>query len=136
MADISLGLDWTGEGLGFEGETSRGLELRFDGDASVSATPMEALLGSIAACMAIDVVMILEKSRVPVRKLRIEAEGDRATEMPRRFTAVRLVYRVDGPGEGDGEKLQRAIDLSKDKYCSVLHTLRSDLDLEIRIERD
>jgi uncharacterized OsmC-like protein len=44
------------------------------------------------------------------------------------------VYRVDGPSEDDRPKLQRAIDLSREKYCSVLHSLRPDIDLDIRVE--
>ena len=79
--------------------------------------------------------MILEKSRVPVAFLEVGVDGDRANTEPRRFESLRLVCRVRGPEEGDQPKLERAVQLSRDKYCSVLHTLRPDLDLEIRIER-
>lgn len=85
--------------------------------------------------MAVDVRMILEKSRVPVEALEVEVEGDRAAEVPRKFEALRLTYRVKGPTEGDQPKLQRAVDLSREKYCSVLHTLRPEINLDIRIEQ-
>jgi putative redox protein len=65
----------------------------------------------------------------------VEVEGDRVAESPRRFEAIRLTYRVRGPSDDDEDKLQRAVQLSKDRYCSVLHTLRPDLDLDVRIVR-
>jgi putative redox protein len=93
------------------------------------------LLLSLAGCMGIDVIDILNKSRVPVEELRVEVEGDRAPEPPRRFVSIRLTYHVRGPGEEDRSKLDRAVQLSRDKYCSVLHTLRPDLELDVRIVR-
>jgi len=79
--------------------------------------------------------MILEKSRVPLETLEVDISGDRVQDPPRRYQSLRLTYRVTGPGPEDEAKLQRAVDLSRDKYCSVLHTLRPDLDLDIRIRR-
>jgi putative redox protein len=64
----------------------------------------------------------------------VRAEGYRRSEPPRRFTAIRLTYRARGVPEADREKLQRAVDLSRETYCSVLHTLQPDLDLDILIE--
>jgi putative redox protein len=93
------------------------------------------LLLSLAGCMGVDVVDILNKSRVPLEALRVEVEGDRAPEPPRRFEAIRLTYHVRGPSDADQGKLERAVQLSKDKYCSVLHTLRPDVDLDVRIVR-
>jgi len=85
--------------------------------------------------MAIDIRQILEKSRVSVDGLEVEVEGTRAEEPPRRFEALRMIFTVDGPGEGDEGKMDRALSLSKDTYCSVLHTLRSDLELDLTIRR-
>jgi putative redox protein len=96
---------------------------------------MEALLLSVAGCMAIDVLMILEKGRVPVEELEVVVAGDRAPEPPRRFTSLALEYRLRGPGEDDEAKIRRAIELSRDTYCSVLHTLRPDLELEVTFNR-
>lgn len=130
-----VALRWSGRGDLFHGRGAADLEIPLDGDSENGPSPTEALLMSLAGCMGVDVRMILEKSRVPLEALEVEVEGERAPEPPRRFTRIRLVYRVRGPGEEHGEKLQRAIDLSRDKYCSVLHTLREDLDLEIAVER-
>jgi putative redox protein len=95
---------------------------------------MDALLLGVAACMGIDVVMILQKGRVPLTSLEVDVEGDRAEEVPRRFTAIRILYRIGGLEAGHRERAQRAVDLSRDKYCSVLHSLRPDVDLDIRID--
>ena len=134
MPDKSARLEWRG-GLVFEGAAQNGPRVVVDSDGKAGASPMDYLILSLAGCMAVDVQMILEKSRVPVRSMAVEAFGDRASDPPRRFTSLTLVYEVDGPGEEHEAKLQRAVDLSRDKYCSVLHTLRPDIDLEIEIKR-
>lgn len=128
-------LRWSGRGDLFHGRGAADLEVPLDGDSERGPSPTELLLMSLAGCMGVDVRMILEKSRVPLETLEVEVEGERAPEPPRRFTRIRLVYRLRGPGDEDEPKLQRAIDLSRDKYCSVLHTLREDLELEIVVER-
>lgn len=133
MASKSVTLAWTGEGERFEGGKPGGVAVTIDGDGVAGPSPMDALLLSLAGCMGIDVLMILEKSRVPIEALEVSVEGDRRDEPPRRYTALRLEYRVRGPREQDQAKLDRAVALSKDKYCSVLHTLRPDVDLDITI---
>lgn len=135
MSSSEVLLRWTGEDLVFRGSADGGPEVVVDSDNLAGPSPMRLLLLSLAGCMAIDVVMILQKSRVPLESLEVEVAGDRAEDPPRKFEAVRLTYRVSGPGPDDGAKLQRAVDLSRDKYCSVLHSLRPDLDLDIGIQR-
>jgi putative redox protein len=130
----SVRLEWTGRGLVFEGSAHEGPRVVLDSDGREGPSPTQALLLSLAGCMGVDVVMILEKSRVPVQSLSVEVEGDRAEEVPRRFTSIRMVYRIAGPGEENRKKVERAVDLSRDRYCSVLHTLRTDLDWEIRVD--
>lgn len=127
-------LRWTGEGLAFRGGPDGGVEAVIDSDGVRGQTPTQALLMSLAGCMAVDVLMILEKSRVPVRALEVEAIGERAETVPKRFVHISLVYRLEGPTADDQPKLDRAIALSRDKYCSVLHTLDPELDVDIRVE--
>ncbi len=124
---------WT-EALQFEAVGERGSRAMLDSAGAAGPSPMEALLMALAACMGIDVVDILNKMRVPFDGLSVRTEGDRRADPPRRFTAMRLVYVVTGVPEDSHGKLQRAVDLSRDKYCSVLHTLDPDMDLSIRIE--
>lgn len=95
---------------------------------------MDAVLLGVMACMASDVRMILEKGRVPLTSLEIDAVADRAEDPPRYFTRILMTFALSGPGEENRKKVERALDLSRDKYCSVLHSLRPDLDVEIRIE--
>jgi putative redox protein len=128
-------LRWSGQGLVFLGGPDDGVSVTVDSAGEQGQSPTQLLLMSLAGCMAVDVLMILEKGRVPVRSLEVEAIGERAETVPKRFVSVELVYRLTGPAEGDQPKLDRAIELSREKYCSVLHTLDPALDLDIRIER-
>ena len=128
-------LRWAGEGLVFRGGADGGPEMTIDSDGSEGASPTQQLLLSLAGCMGVDVVLILQKSRVPLEALDVEVIGERADSEPRRFVAIELVYRVKGPGPEHQPRLQRAIDLSRDKYCSVLHSLHPDIRFSIRVER-
>lgn len=132
---MKVGLRWTGEGLRFIGGAEGGPETVLESAGKDAPSPTQLLLLSLAGCMSIDVVDILRKSRVPLEALEVGVEGDRAPEHPKRFTAVRLVFSLRGVEPEHDAKLQRAIDLSREKYCSVLHTLRPDLALDVRIER-
>jgi putative redox protein len=124
-------LRWTGRDLVFEGRTATSAPVLIDSASKMGPSPTETLLLSVAACMAIDVKVILEKSRVAVEEIVVEMEGERAPEAPRRFLSIGLAFRVKGPSEKDLPKLERAAQLSRDKYCSVFHTLRSDIDVRI-----
>lgn len=127
-------LRWTGEGLVFEGGGAKHAPIRVDGASSAGPSPTEALLLSLAGCMAIDVRLILEKSRVPLETLEVETVGERAESDPRRYTHIRMHFRLKGPGAEHEARVARAVQLSRDKYCSVFHTLRSDLPIETDIE--
>jgi putative redox protein len=128
-------LRWSGEGLAFEGGPEGGVQIGVDSDGASGQTPMQLLLMSLAGCMAVDVLMILQKSRVPVETLEVEVTGVRAETPPKRYVSVELVCRITGPSQDDQAKLDRAIELSRDRYCSVLHTLDSALDVQIRVQR-
>lgn len=133
--DKQVKLEWTGEGLVFRGGAPDGPQVTLDGDGTDGPSPMDALLLSLAGCMAIDVRMILEKSRVDIQGLEVEAEGDRAPEPPRLYTALRLHFRVVGADAEDEPKIERAIQLSRDTYCSVFHSLQPDLEMDTGFER-
>lgn len=117
------------------GSTSSGEEFTLDAKGGAGPGPMDALLLALAGCMAVDVQVILERSRVPFSKLDVEVTGTRAQTHPKRYTDIRLVYRVEGPREEHRGKLERAVALSREKFCSVLHSLRSDIDIDIEIQR-
>ncbi len=123
----ALSVAWK-EGMLFEAATADGRTTLLDGDSRRALSPMDALLSSLCGCMAIDVVSILEKMRVPPRSLRIDASGRRRDEPPRYFTHLSLEFVVEGDTPRD--KLERAVRLSFETYCSVFHTLRPDLEVE------
>lgn len=128
-------LRWSGHDLVFRGGEEGGPQTVLDSAGEEGLSPTQLLLLSLAGCMGIDVLMILQKSRVPVESLEVEMDGDRAESPPRRYLRIRLTYRLRGPEDEHESKLQRAVDLSREKYCSVLHTLDPAVDLDIRIER-
>lgn len=117
------------------GNGGSGPAVILDGNAAKGPSPMDNLLYALAGCMAVDVQHILETSRVPFSGLQVEVVGDRAPEHPRFYNKIRMTCRVAGPGVEDDSKLERAVTLSREKYCSVLHSLRPDIEYEIEIER-
>jgi putative redox protein len=105
-----------------------------DGEGGIAPSPVATLLLSLGACTAADIVDVTRKMRVVLGGLELLLEGDRAPEPPRRFTRIRIIYRVTGVAETDRDKVKRALDLSHDKYCSVLHTLRTDTEIGTDLE--
>lgn len=127
-------LAWAGEDLVFRGGPEEGPVVTLDGSGKEGAAPMNLLLLSLAGCMGIDIKMILEKSRVPLEGIEIDVVGERASEAPRRYVRIELVCRVHGPAAPDVAKVVRAVELSRDKYCSVLHSLDPATDIQVRVE--
>jgi putative redox protein len=68
------------------------------------------------------------KMRLPLSGLRVDVEGERAPDPPRRYTRVRLAFEAEGLDRSDRDKLQRALELSRQTYCSVLQTFREDVE--------
>lgn len=110
------------DGYALLGRANSGHWVPMDGSAKIGAAdgaarPKELLLLALGGCTAFDVEMILRKRRVGLEGLEIELEADEATEHPMVFTEVRMVYHVRG--DVPVADLERAIRLSKEKYCSV-----------------
>jgi putative redox protein len=120
-------LEWDGEQQ-FTGIVGRH-EVSMDGSAAAAPTPIHLLALSLAGCMAIDLVHILTRGRHPVTSLRTSLTGYRTDENPRRFTRIRLHFTL--AGEMLPEHVERAIQLSREKYCAVWNTFRQDTDLEV-----
>lgn len=121
-------------GRRYLGTNADGDRLVLDGDeVSLGMRPTEALLVALGGCTAVDVVEILTKRRTPPGRYRIEIEGERADEHPRRFTRIRVRHVVRGEGITQGS-LKRAVSLSHEKYCSVAATLNADIEYEAVLE--
>jgi len=130
LPPVTVALEWKG-GLRFAGGVAGG-ELVLDGDAVAGASPVQALGLALAGCMAADVIHVLNRSRVPPRSLRVTFTGERAEEHPRRFLRVALRFEVSGGVPAD--KVERALALSRETYCSVWHSLRPDIELVTSFE--
>jgi len=98
-----------------------------DPKTNIGVKASDLLLLSAAACSAYDVAEILAKQREPLQDLKVECNGEQLSEPPYRFTKIHLHYRVVGDVAQD--KVERAIRLSEEKYCSVLNTLRAGVEL-------
>jgi len=118
-------LEWDGEQQ-FTGVVGKH-EVSMDGSAAAAPTPVHLLALSLAGCMAIDLVHILTRRRHPITALTTKLSGHRAQENPRRFTRIHLDFTLSG--QVLPEHVERAIDLSRDKYCSVWNTFRQDTEL-------
>lgn len=103
--------------------------LKLDSASVEGPSPMQALAFALAGCMAMDVVHVLTKGRHPMRGLKADLTGQRADDEPRRFTAVTLHYTVTG--DVPKPAVERAIALSKEKYCSVWHSMRQDIPFDV-----
>jgi len=121
-------LEWLGKGMRFRavGTEPPTPAVEIDGDGNSGPSPMITLLFAAAGCSGADVVDLLKKMRVPLARLSIEVRGQRREEQPRRYVAVHYRYLVSGEGV-DQAKAERAVSLSLEKYCSVVHSLAPDI---------
>jgi putative redox protein len=122
---ITLSLDWHG-GLKFaNAEGSPAIKLHSSTPGVTS--PPQALAYAVMGCMAMDVVHVVEKGRHRLEAMTVTFEGRRAEHPPRRFETMSLHFQLTG--EIPAAVVERAIMLSREKYCSVWHTIRPDVQL-------
>ncbi len=120
-------LTWN-HGLVFHAE-SGGVTVTTDGDSREGPSPVQLLAISIAGCMAADLAHILQKGRHPLERLRAEIVAERAQTNPHRLLRVTLRFVVNDAVPRDA--VARAVELSREKYCSVWHSLREDIELAV-----
>jgi len=118
--------------LNFVGTTESGHTLVLDGNGQ-SLSPMEAVLLSVGACSSIDVVDILKKSRQTVSACDCKLQAERAENPPRYFTKIHAHYVVTGEGLSD-KHVARAVQLSAEKYCSVILMLKDTVAITTSYE--
>ena len=116
-------MTWAGD-LRFDAMSER-VPLVIDGRSQAGPSPVEALGLALAGCMAVDVVDILVKGRHQVTSLVTDFTAERAPEPPTRFTAVTMHFRIGS--DAPAHAIERAIELSHEKYCSVWHSMRQDI---------
>ena len=111
------------EGVSFAGQSESGHTVVMDGppDAggkNLGVRPMEMLLLGMGGCTAFDVVHILRKSRQPVSDCVAEIDADRADTDPKVFTKIHVHFIISGKGL-DPKRVEQAVKLSAEKYCSA-----------------
>ena len=124
-------LTWQGD-MRFEARVG-GHTLTLDSDRHAGVSPPQALAASLAGCMAIDVVDILQKGRFPLDGMTVRLESARRGDPPRHVTRVAYHFVVRGDGI-PADRVERAIELSRERYCSVWHSLRQDIDFRATFE--
>jgi putative redox protein len=128
------------EEVSFVAETESGHALLVDGapeagGRNLGPRPMELVLAGAAACTAFDVVWILKKARQPVATCVVEATAERAPVEPKVFTRIHLKYRVGGRGLNPNQ-VERAVRLSKEKYCSATIMLAKTAEITFEVAID
>jgi putative redox protein len=124
---LVVNLTWTAD-LTFQGKSGEA-SLTLDSHGKAGPSPMQTLAFGLAGCMGMDLVHILAKARTPFTSVRATLSGRRPIEPPSRFVAINLHFDVDG--EATDAQVQRAIELSRAKYCSVWNSMRQDIDFQV-----
>jgi putative redox protein len=127
-APTTVDLTWDRELIfhGVAGEAT----ITLDSAGKAGLSPVQTLAFALAACMGMDVVHILRKGRFDLRGLKMSLVAERAQQDPHRVVAVTIDFAVTG--SVPDAQVQRAIDLSHDKYCSVWHSMRQDISFKTR----
>ena len=122
-------LVWEGQGLAFRGLGGSGYQVRFDNPSGpTGASPMELVALASGGCTASDVISILQKKQQKVAGFEVNVVGMRATDHPKVFTEIDLEYVVTGY-DLDPKAVERAIELSLTKYCSVNKMLENSVKI-------
>ncbi len=122
----------------FEAENEEGGKIRMDGNAAIGdleggLSPMQLLLAGIGGCSAVDVLNILEKQRQHVEDLKIEVNGDKQKAGTySEYKTIDLTFILKG--DLDEKKVERAVDLSINKYCSVSKALEKGSEISYSYE--
>ncbi len=106
------------EGMHFVGSVPAGHEIDLDSTLKHGPSPMENVLLSLAGCSAMDVIAILRKQRQPVEGLEVHVRGQRRDEHPTVFTEIQIEYVIHGE-DVTPAAVERAIELSRERYCPV-----------------
>ena len=125
------------QNLQFESDNPSGLTLTMDADPSVGGNgdglrPKALMLSSLAGCSGIDVASLLKKMRVEVDSYHIDVEGELTDEHPKYYHSVTVYYHFYGKNL-QKDKIEKAVNLSVDKYCGVMEMFRQFAKLKIEI---
>lgn len=131
------GVKWHG-GLSFSGTARSGFEVNLGAEPSAGGAddgfrPLELMGISLAGCTGMDVISILKKKQQDVTGMEVRVEVEQAPDYPRVFTKIVLTYLIAGNGI-DPQAVERAIELSRDRYCPASAMLDKAAPIEHRYE--
>ena len=127
---VTIDLEWRGE-LRFAG-TSGEHNILLDSAEKAGPSPIQALGLALAGCMAMDVAHILAKGRATMESMTVRLVARRAEEPPRRFVDIEARFFLKS--SASAEQVERALALSRERYCSVWHSMRSDIPFRTSFE--
>ncbi|MBN2227204.1 MAG: OsmC family protein [candidate division Zixibacteria bacterium] len=119
---VTAKMKWTG-GIRFEGVSAFGNTIVTDGVSGDGYKPTELMMFALAGCTGVDVVKILEKKRQDITGVEIEVNASQPDQFPKPFNKIDVKYTFRGRNL-DPAKVEQAISLSEDKYCSVSQTMK------------
>ena len=128
--DVVVDLDWQGDNR-LRCRTA-GVEIVLDSPPTAGPNPVQAMAAALAACMAMDVLLVIQRGRFKLDALTANLIAERSPDDPRRILKVDLRFVLKGQIPAD--RIERAIQLSRDKYCSVWHSMREDIALTTSFE--
>jgi putative redox protein len=127
---------WTGQKVHFEVESESGHRAEVDESAPFGADlamrPTEMLLGALGACTGINVVLLCNKYKQPLRSLDVEVEGERDAAWPKAFNKIQITFHCGWGGDIDKKMVEQAIDLACNRYCPIHATLSRGVKIEHR----
>jgi putative redox protein len=136
MTTISADVQWNSE-MAFKAMVN-GHELMLDldedaGGQNLGPRPKPLLLVSLGGCTGMDVISILKKMRIEPDYFNVRLDGEVTEEHPKHFTKIHLIYEFRGK-DLPLDKLQKAVDLSKERYCGISYTLQKAVELTSEIK--
>ena len=136
---MSITVNWLQKGFHMEATNEEGGKIRMDGNTEIGGleggvSPMQLLLAGIGGCSAIDVISILEKQKEPLQNLTVEVDADKQKlkEGYSEFKTIHLHFKIYG--DLNVKKVERALSLSIEKYCSVSKALEKGSEISYDYE--
>lgn len=131
-----INVKWT-DGMSFEADID-GYKISIDSDPefggkSKGPKPKPFMMVALAGCTGMDLVSLMNKMRVKYDSLNIIVEGDITEEHPKHFTKMKVIYEISGK-EVDLKKVEKAVTMSKDKYCGVSYSYKKAMEMEYEIK--
>ena len=132
----SVNVKWV-DGMAFEADVM-GYKIMIDSDPNYGGQrkgpkPKPLMMVALAGCTGMDIVSLLQKMRVEYDELDIFVEGELSEEHPKKFQRMTVIFKLKGENI-DRKKVEKAIDLSKEKYCGVSASYKEAMEIDYRLE--